>query len=122
MRGDDPRVHQGVIRPAAILARSAVTAFLVINHAFARAEFALGFLVCQLLVKPGFLDVLRIVFARGRRQLVRGHPLIWQNQLATWLADGGGNGSIIGRNTFQRPREEALKMLGHIIGIYRGEA
>jgi class I fructose-bisphosphate aldolase len=38
------------------------------------------------------------------------------------IRDGGGNGSIIGRNTFQRPREEALKMLDHIIRIYRGEA
>ena len=27
------------------------------------------------------------------------------------IRDGGGNGSIIGRNTFQRPRDEALKML-----------
>jgi len=32
---------------------------------------------------------------------------------------GGGNGSIIGRNTFQRPREEALKMLANIIQIYK---
>ena len=31
---------------------------------------------------------------------------------------GGGNGSIIGRNTFQRPRAEALAMLKQIIGIY----
>ncbi len=38
------------------------------------------------------------------------------------LADGGANGSIIGRNTFQRPREEALSMLGQIIDIYRGKA
>jgi len=38
------------------------------------------------------------------------------------IRDGGGNGSIIGRNTFQRPREDALKMLAHIVGIYRGEA
>ncbi|HLI20278.1 MAG TPA: class I fructose-bisphosphate aldolase, partial [Stellaceae bacterium] len=38
------------------------------------------------------------------------------------IRDGGANGSIIGRNTFQRPREEALKMLDHIIKIYRGEA
>jgi class I fructose-bisphosphate aldolase len=38
------------------------------------------------------------------------------------IRDGGGNGSIIGRNTFQRPREEALKMLDQIIRIYRGEA
>jgi len=37
------------------------------------------------------------------------------------IRDGGGNGSIIGRNTFQRPREEALKMLDNIIRIYKGE-
>ena len=34
---------------------------------------------------------------------------------------GGANGSIIGRNTFQRPREEALKMLENIIKIYEGK-
>ncbi len=38
------------------------------------------------------------------------------------IRDGGGNGSIIGRNTFQRPREEALKMLDTIVRVYRGEA
>lgn len=35
------------------------------------------------------------------------------------LRDGGANGSIIGRNTFQRPREEALALLGDIINIYK---
>jgi class I fructose-bisphosphate aldolase len=38
------------------------------------------------------------------------------------LRDGGANGSIIGRNTFQRPREEALAMLSKIIEIYQGKA
>ncbi|MGY8960700.1 MAG: class I fructose-bisphosphate aldolase [Alphaproteobacteria bacterium] len=38
------------------------------------------------------------------------------------IRDGGGNGSIIGRNTFQRPREEALSMLDTIIKIYQGKA
>jgi class I fructose-bisphosphate aldolase len=38
------------------------------------------------------------------------------------LRDGGANGSIIGRNTFQRPREEALAMLGKIIEIYQGKS
>ncbi len=38
------------------------------------------------------------------------------------LRDGGANGSIIGRNTFQRPKEEALAMLAHIIDIYQGKA
>jgi class I fructose-bisphosphate aldolase len=37
------------------------------------------------------------------------------------IRDGGGNGSIIGRNTFQRPKAEALKLLDQIIRIYKGE-
>ncbi len=36
------------------------------------------------------------------------------------LRDGGASGSIIGRNTFQRPRDEALDLLGSVIDIYRG--
>ena len=35
------------------------------------------------------------------------------------LRDGGANGSIIGRNTFQRPRDEALDLLSDIMGIYK---
>lgn len=38
------------------------------------------------------------------------------------IRDGGGNGSIIGRNTFQRPREDAIEMLNQIVEIYRGKA
>ena len=37
------------------------------------------------------------------------------------IRDGGGNGSIIGRNTFQRPRDEALAMLDRLVRIYKGE-
>jgi class I fructose-bisphosphate aldolase len=37
----------------------------------------------------------------------------------TALHQGGANGSIIGRNTFQRPRGEALAMLEQIIKIYK---
>ncbi|HWG78292.1 MAG TPA: class I fructose-bisphosphate aldolase [Stellaceae bacterium] len=38
------------------------------------------------------------------------------------LAEGGANGSIIGRNTFQRPREKALVLLDKIIQIYKAKA
>src|SRR5205823_12306456 len=31
------------------------------------------------------------------------------------LAAGGGFGSIMGRNSFQRPREDALKLLGDVM-------
>ena len=35
------------------------------------------------------------------------------------LHAGGATGSIIGRNTFQRKREEALKLLSNVIDIYK---
>ena len=38
------------------------------------------------------------------------------------IRDGGGTGSIIGRNTFQRPKAEAMEMLDTIIKIYQGKA
>lgn len=36
------------------------------------------------------------------------------------IRDGGGFGSIIGRNSFQRSKEDALKFLGTVMGIYEG--
>ncbi len=36
-----------------------------------------------------------------------------------YIKEGGGNGSIIGRNTFQRPKKEAIEMLNKIISIYK---
>jgi class I fructose-bisphosphate aldolase len=36
------------------------------------------------------------------------------------IALGGGNGSIIGRNAFQRPREEALQMFDGLTAIFKG--
>lgn len=38
------------------------------------------------------------------------------------IREGGGNGSIIGRNAFRRPREEAMQMLDTLIKIYQGKA
>jgi class I fructose-bisphosphate aldolase len=37
------------------------------------------------------------------------------------IRDGGGFGSIIGRNSFQRPKPDALKLLDTIMKIYAGE-
>jgi class I fructose-bisphosphate aldolase len=36
------------------------------------------------------------------------------------IRDGGGFGSIIGRNSFQRKKADALKFLGTVMGIYAG--
>ena len=38
------------------------------------------------------------------------------------IRDGGGFGSIIGRNSFQRPKAEALELLGTIAQVYQGKA
>lgn len=38
------------------------------------------------------------------------------------IRDGGGHGSIIGRNSFQRKKPEALALLEKVVAIYRGEA
>jgi class I fructose-bisphosphate aldolase len=35
------------------------------------------------------------------------------------IAVGGGDGSIMGRNAFQRPKPEALQLLSDIVGIYK---
>ena len=40
----------------------------------------------------------------------------------TSIAKGGSFGSIIGRNSFQRPKADAIKMLSTVQGIYREQA
>ncbi len=37
------------------------------------------------------------------------------------IRDGGGFGSIIGRNSFQRPRDEAIKFLQTVMDLYAGK-
>jgi fructose-bisphosphate aldolase, class I len=38
------------------------------------------------------------------------------------IRDGGGHGSIIGRNSFQRPKDQALELLDQVVKIYLGQA
>jgi fructose-bisphosphate aldolase, class I len=38
------------------------------------------------------------------------------------IRDGGGHGSIIGRNSFQRPKDQALELLDQVVKIYLGRA
>jgi fructose-bisphosphate aldolase, class I len=42
--------------------------------------------------------------------------------MARGIHQGGGNGSIIGRNTFQRPKQDALRLLADIIDVYKSPA
>jgi len=57
-----------------------------------------------------------VVFSGGGK---KGEDAIFEEALA--IRDGGGNGSIIGRNSFQRPRAEALKFLNTVMDIYAGK-
>ena len=57
-----------------------------------------------------------VVFSGGA---AKGADAVYQD--ARDIRDGGGNGSIIGRNTFQRPRAEALAMLDRLVRIYKAE-
>jgi class I fructose-bisphosphate aldolase len=56
-----------------------------------------------------------VVFSGGAK---KGADAVYDDARA--IRDGGGNGSIIGRNSFQRSREDALAMLGKLIDIYKG--
>jgi fructose-bisphosphate aldolase, class I len=56
-----------------------------------------------------------VVFSGGA---AKGADAVYDDARA--IRDGGGNGSIIGRNTFQRSREDALAMLDQLVEIYKG--
>ena len=58
-----------------------------------------------------------VVFSGGAK---KGEDSVYDDARA--IRDGGGNGSIIGRNSFQRPRADALEMLGKLVDIYKGRA
>jgi class I fructose-bisphosphate aldolase len=56
-----------------------------------------------------------VVFSGGA---AKGEDAVYQD--ARDIRDGGGNGSIIGRNTFQRSRADAIAMLDKLVEIYKG--
>lgn len=58
-----------------------------------------------------------VVFSGGA---AKGADAVFDDARA--IRDGGGNGSIIGRNSFQRSREDALEMLQKLVDIYLGKA
>lgn len=66
-------------------------------------------------VQAAFAGKRIVVFSGGA---TKGEDSVYEDALA--IRDGGGNGSIIGRNTFQRPRDKAIEMLNHIMDIYEG--
>jgi class I fructose-bisphosphate aldolase len=69
-------------------------------------------------VMQGAFDGRRIVIFSGGAKKERDEDVFDE---ARAIRDGGGFGSIIGRNSFQRPKEHALKFLETIMKIYAGE-
>ena len=58
-----------------------------------------------------------VVFSGGA---AKGSDSVYDDARA--IREGGGNGSIIGRNSFQRSREDALQLLSDLVDIYKGKA
>jgi len=68
--------------------------------------------------------VTQCAFAGRRIVIFSGGPAEAEENLLNEvraIRDGGGFGSIIGRNSFQRKKADALRLLGQIISIYSGE-
>ncbi len=57
-----------------------------------------------------------VVFSGGSK---KGSDSVYDDARA--IMAGGGNGSIIGRNSFQRPKDEGVKLLHNIMDIYKGK-
>ncbi|HZH27971.1 MAG TPA: class I fructose-bisphosphate aldolase [Azospirillaceae bacterium] len=58
-----------------------------------------------------------VVFSGGA---AKGEDSVIEDAKAIY--EGGGNGSIIGRNAFQRSREDALNLLDALVRVYQGKA
>ena len=58
-----------------------------------------------------------VIFSGGA---AKGEDSVYDDARA--IRDGGGNGSIIGRNRFQRSRPDALALLAKLVDIYKGRA
>ena len=68
--------------------------------------------------------IVQCAFAGRRVVIFSGGPAESDDKILAevrGIRDGGGFGSIIGRNSFQRKKPDALRLLGTIMSIYAGE-
>ena len=109
---------------AALLGAHIIKVKLPSNHieqseaqkAYAYADWSAQSTRVAHVVKSCFNGRRIVVFSGGA---AKGADAVYQD--ARDIRDGGGNGSIIGRNTFQRPRDQAMAMLDKIVAIYKAE-
>ena len=71
----------------------------------------------RMIVKSCFDGRRMVIFSGGAS---KGADAVYDDARA--IRDGGGFGSIMGRNAFQRDRDDALQMLGKLVDIYKGKA
>jgi class I fructose-bisphosphate aldolase len=68
-------------------------------------------------VQSAFAGRRIVIFSGGE---AKGNDAVFEE--VRGIRDGGGFGSIIGRNSFQRPKREALEFLGTVMDLYLGKA
>lgn len=68
-------------------------------------------------VQAAFAGKRIVIFSGGGK---KGEGAVFEE--ARGIRDGGGYGSIVGRNTFQRPWDEGLAFISTVIDIYQGKA
>jgi class I fructose-bisphosphate aldolase len=87
------------------------------RKAFEKAETPLETLADRVrhVVQSAFDGRRVIIFSGGA---AKGEEEIYEE--IRGIRDGGGYGSIIGRNAFQRPKERALELLRNVLEIYAG--
>lgn len=72
-------------------------------------------------LKNRVAHIMQVAFAGKRLVVFSGGSAKTEDEIykeVDAINKGGGNGSIIGRNSFQRPYEEAIELLSNIIKIY----
>src|SRR5215470_8964341 len=57
-----------------------------------------------------------VAFAQANHQLIRGHTLLWHNQLPTWLTTGAANGTITSSHLMGLMEQDFFTEVGR----YRG--
>jgi fructose-bisphosphate aldolase, class I len=70
----------------------------------------------RLVVKSAFNGKRIVIFSGGAAKSVE--EILTE---CRGIRDGGGFGTIMGRNSFQRPKDEALKLLAAVMDIYAGK-
>ena len=68
----------------------------------------------ELVIKSSFNGKRIVIFSGGA---AKDYDSVMEE--ITGLAKGGSFGSIMGRNAFQRPKDEALKLLNDVMTIYK---